>query len=118
MKFLLVGVLGIVLSGCNQQPSTGSKNPPTNAASANPITAPVDYLGAVSQAKRAAERTVDLAALQNAIQLFQAQEDRLPTSLDELVRQHYLPAVPKPPPGRQLLYDPRSGAVRLVTAKQ
>src|SRR4051812_26235052 len=52
----------------------------TNNSSGNPITAPVDYLGAVAKGKKFAEKQIDLAQLKQAIQFFQANEDRLPKS--------------------------------------
>jgi len=78
------------------------------------LTAPVDYLEAAGKALKAAERTVDVASLNRAIQLFQAQEDRYPKELNELVSLRYLPSLPKPPAGSRLLYDPIKGEVRIV----
>lgn len=104
---------GLVLAvGCGQKdekkPAAGS------GAGENPVTAPVDYLGAVSKAKQRAERTVDEASLKKAIEMFQAQEGRLPKSLNELVRPEYLPSLPQPPAGMKFDYNPSTGEIKVV----
>ncbi len=119
----LLATLGIVVVGCGPQKtsiSASPTNPPTPAATnnssaiGNPLTAPVDYLGAVSKAKRFAEKTVDLVSLNRTIQLFEAQEDRFPKDLNELVTLRYLPVLPAPPPGMKLTYNPANGRVNLI----
>jgi hypothetical protein len=42
---------GLLLSGCGDSGGS-SASKPTNASSGNPVTAPVDYLGAVAKRKR------------------------------------------------------------------
>src|SRR6185436_1634969 len=59
--------------------------PAASSSSGNPLTAPVDYLGAVAKAQQSAVKTIDTVSLNNAIQLFQVQEGRFPTDLNELV---------------------------------
>lgn len=117
MKMLLTVLAAAVLLGgwgCGQK-NPEPKTPATNAASSgNPLTAPVDYLGAAAQAKRVSEKTVDLAALRQAIQLFYAQEDRYPRDLQELVNEKYLGALPPPPAGMQFKYNPANGEVSLA----
>lgn len=110
-------VAGLVLAagllcGCGKQEA--SPAPATNQASGNPLTAPVDYLGAVGAAQKQAERTVDLANVQRAIQAFQAGEERLPTSLQELVTEGYFPKLPAAPKGMAYAYNPQNGRVTLV----
>ena len=83
----------------------------------NPLTAPVDYLGAAGKAKRAAEKTVDTVGLNQAIQLFQAQEGRLPKTLDELVSKRYVSSIPAPPAGMKYDYNPQTGQLRVVAAQ-
>ena len=85
-----------------------------NNSSGNPITAPVDYLGAVAKGKKVAEKQIDLVQLNQAIQMFQANEDRLPKDLDEVVAKHYLGAIPKAPYGMRIIYDPATGKVQIV----
>ena len=92
--------------------STGSNSAP--AASGNPVTAPVDYLGAVGKAKRTADTKLETASMNKAVQLFYAQEGRYPKDLNELVRPEYLPRLPTPPPGMKLDYNRTTGEVKIV----
>jgi hypothetical protein len=82
-----------------------------------PLTAPVDYLGAVGQAKKHSEGVIDRASLQKTIDLFNAQEDRFPKDLNELVTMKYLPAIPPAPYGMKIQYDAASGQVKIVKAQ-
>lgn len=110
---LLLGFACLVwLVGCGEKPSAPS--PKTESKSGNPITAPVDYLGAVGAAQKRAAKMADLLPLQQAIQAFRAGEDRLPKGLQELVTEGYLPRIPTPPQGSRLEYNPASGEVRVV----
>ncbi|HSA02259.1 MAG TPA: hypothetical protein P5055_16125, partial [Candidatus Paceibacterota bacterium] len=61
-----------------------------------------------------AERTVDLNAINQAVQLFYAQEDRFPKTLKELVDQRYLPQLPEAPAGMRFVYNPQTGQVGVV----
>jgi hypothetical protein len=112
---LLVLGLVLLLTGCSRQESTAAKKT-TNAAVAtgNPITAPVDYLGAVAQAKHFSEKAIDTASLNQAIQMFYAQEDRFPNNLNELVAKHYIGSLPPAPPGAQWAYNPQTGEIKAV----
>jgi hypothetical protein len=113
-------VLGLaVLTGCGKKtesPAQSTNTPATNttSSSGNPLTAPVDYLGAINRAQKSATRVVDLAPIQQAIQLFRASEDRFPRDLKELVAQQYLTKMPEAPPGMQFAYNPSTGQIRLV----
>lgn len=86
----------------------------TNAASGNPLTAPVDYLGAAAKAKRASEKTIEAASINQAISLFHASEGRFPKDLNELVTERYLPKVPEAPYGMKVVYDATRGQVQIV----
>lgn len=108
---LLAGCL--TLGGCGKKEQTAQKNLLTNHSSGNPLTAPVDYLGAVNQARKTAAGRIDIASLQNAINLFNAQEDRYPRDLNELAEKHYIQGVPQLPAGSRFLYDPRTGAIQI-----
>jgi len=101
-----------LLAGCGDGGS-GSGDA-TNTSSGNPLTAPVDYLGAVDQARQASIKTVDVATLTKAIQMFQVEEDRLPKDLDELVAKKYIAEIPKPPHGKKIVYDASTGTVKVV----
>lgn len=112
--------LAIALAGCGEAKSSASKSSnagkPTapSQSSGNPLTAPVDYLGAVGNAQKQAAKTVDLTSLHQAVQAFQAGEERLPKNLQELVTEGYLPRLPLPPRGMQWAYQPQTGQVRAV----
>src|SRR5262249_54284436 len=104
---------GFVLSGC----SDSSKPPPgqnPSTSSGNPVTAPVDYLGAAARAQKQSVLTVDTVGINKAIQLFSANEGRYPKSLNEIVGPDYLPSLPSPPPGMKFNYDPASGKFSIV----
>ncbi len=113
-----VAIIGVV--GCSQsdnKPAASKSNsPPARAANStgNPITAPVDYVGAVGRAKVVAGKQVDLATLNRAIQSFQAGEGRFPKDLNEIVTENYLPKIPALPAGMRYQYDPRSGALQVT----
>lgn len=109
---LVVTLVGAVLVGCRRQDEAKKKD----STSGNPIAAPLDYLAAQGKAKTFAEKTISAAELTSAIQKFNAMEDRLPTDLNELVREHYLQGPPAAPAGMHWDYNPQTGTVRLVPA--
>lgn len=115
---IFAALVGAALgAGCGGKPKESAPSA-TNAASGNPITAPVDYVGAVGQAQKQAAKVVDLVQVQQAIRQFQAAEDRYPKTLEELVREGYLPALPKLPAGLQLEYNPATGQARAAPVRQ
>lgn len=109
-------VLSFVLTGCGQKPAKDAPagGQATGSGAGNPITAPVDYLGAVGAAQKQAQRVADLTPVQQAVRAFQAGEDRLPANLQELVSEGYIPRLPAPPRGAQLAYNPTTGQVKFV----
>ncbi len=111
--------LGIVLTGCGSKKTATAKAPATNApaadnSSGNPLTAPVDYLGAINQAHKMAVKTIDKTSVEAAIQRFNAMEERFPRDLNELVTQHYLSRIPELPNGMRYLYTPQNGQLAVV----
>ncbi len=122
--FVFLASFALLLSACGDKPAPGSapstaksaekKSSIENNSSGNPITAPVDYLGAVAKGKKFAEKTLDSTQLNKEIQLFQSQEGRFPKSLEELVTEKYLPAIPTPPYGMKYEYNPASGDLKVV----
>ena len=106
--FLLV----LVLAGCSKPETTATAT--NQSASGNPLTAPVDYLGAVAKAKKFSEKTIDVTSINQAIQLFYAQEDRFPQDLNELVSKHYIAAIPAAPTGIQWAYNRQTGEIKAV----
>jgi len=127
-------IAALLVTGCGKKQSSPSDqkntNSPTeqsgtNAAAApkteeketssgNPITAPVDYLGAVANAQQASIKKIDLAYVEHAIQQFNAQEGRNPKDLDELIKERYLTKLPAAPYGMRIQYDAASGKVRVI----
>ena len=107
--FLMAGLLFV---GCKKEEASAQKS--STAPGGNPVTAPVDYLGAVARAKQNAAKTVSGAGLDKTIQLFYANEGRYPKDLNELVRPDYLGAIPPPPAGMRYDYNPTNGVVKIV----
>ena len=102
---------GILSSGCGKGDSTAPK--PTNTASSgNPITAPVDYLGAINQAQKRAGKVISTAGLDQAIKMYQATEGKFPPSLNALVPD-YLHSIPAAPNGMNYTYDPATGVIKV-----
>jgi len=113
LSVLLLG--GLALSGCGKKeakPTSSATN--ENYSSGNPLTAPVDYLGAVAKAKKSAETTVEAVSLNQAVQQFNVAEGRYPKDLNELVTEKYLPRLPDPPYGMKIVYDAAKGEVKVV----
>jgi hypothetical protein len=112
----------LLAGGCGRQPadsSTAAKEGGQAAGGAeekggSPLTAPVDYLGAVAKAHQTAIKTVDVASIGQAIQLFNAEHGRNPKDLNELVTEKFLPKIPAAPAGMKIVYDAASGAVKVV----
>jgi hypothetical protein len=116
----------VICAGCGEQQQqsappaakASSSNAPatmfTNSSSGSPVTAPADYLGALGRGKETAVKTIDVARLTEAIQMFNVQEGRYPKDLNELAEKKYINQVPDAPYGLKLDYDPVSGQVKVV----
>jgi hypothetical protein len=120
----ILAAAALVMAGCDKK-SASTTTPSTNSAAAynkaisnnssgNPLTAPVDYLGTLAKGKQSSEKTIELASLNQAVQLFYAQEGRYPKDLNELVKEKYLPKIPDPPYGTKMSYDAAEGKVKIV----
>lgn len=110
--FLLVALISFGIAGCGQKEAEPPKKE-TNS-SGNPLTAPVDYLGAVAKAKKSAEKSIEISALTQHIQMFHAQEGHFPATLNDLVTKGYLKSLPAPPYGMQYQYNPQAGELKIV----
>lgn len=117
--------LTLGLAGCDNpqgppQPTTppapkaGSAAAPATNSSGGIITAPVDYLGALSKGKTSSEKKIDSVTLNRAVQMFSATEGRYPKDLDELVKEGVLPKIPEPPYKHKYIYDAKAGTVQVV----
>ena len=102
-----------LLVGCGQKDSKSAAGTNTTTES-SPLTAPVDYLGALGKGKQMAEKTVDTASINSAIQMFKVEEDRYPETLEELVAKKYLPRLPDPPYGMKFTYDSKNGVIKVI----
>lgn len=111
---LVSSVVALLATGCGQGSKPGPGGATNQAAEPSPLTAPVDYLGAVGKAKQTAIKTVDVASINQAIQMFHVEHGRFPKSLDELVEEKYLPRIPDAPYGMKIEYDAQTGKVRVV----
>src|SRR5256885_8032827 len=112
-SLLLLG--GLTLAGCNKKeakPASSSTN--ASYSSGNPVTAPVDYLGAIAKAKKNSEKTIDTVSLNQAVQQFNVAEGRYPKDLNELVTEKYLPRLPEAPYGMKIVYDANTGTAKVV----
>ena len=107
----LTVLLFIVLGCSRQEEQPAAKN---EESSSNPLTAPVDYLGAVVKSKNVAEKVLGTTSIQQAIQTFHAMEGRFPGDLSELVTEKYLSVMPQVPRGMKLIYDSLTGQVKFV----
>jgi hypothetical protein len=118
-SFLVSVMAGLLLAGCGKNnstphPQSGNTSPTTNTtASAPPAPSSVDYLGTLMRADKYAVKTIDVSYLNEAIQLFNTQEGRLPKNLNELVP-NYVGKLPATPYGTKLDYDPNTGLVKVV----
>jgi hypothetical protein len=121
MKTCALGmVIAVMLVGCGEKsapPATAKKVDTQNNSSGNPVTAPVDYLGAVAKAKKTAVSVVDSTSLKRAIDTFKQEEDRYPKDLNELVAKQYIPALPAPPYQMKYQYNSATGDLKVVAAQ-
>ena len=108
----LSAAAALALAGCGD--SSSKPAPTTNGVSGNPLDAPAEYLGALNKAQQSAVKTVDVSSIQHAIQMFNVDNSRNPTDLDELVREKYLPKLPAAPYGMKIVYDAAAGTVKVV----
>lgn len=91
----------VLLTGCGDEKS-------------NPVTAPVDYIGSAVKHEQSAVKTVDVTALNQAVQLFNVQEGRYPKDLNELVEKKYIGKLPDAPVGMKISYDATEGKVSVA----
>lgn len=106
--------VSLILIGCGKEEAPKKPQP---SSSGNPVTAPLDYLGAVGKAQQSAVKRIDTVALDQAVQLFNAQEGRLPKDLNELVP-NYIAKIPAPPYGMKIEYNALNGVVKVVKVEK
>ena len=115
MKILIPVVISIAavvfLAGCGN--SSSSQNQGPNAVADSASNNPTDYLGGLVQAKKKADKTIDVTYLDQALQLFNVQDGHYPKTLEELTPK-YVAQIPAVPAGYKLNYDAVKGEVKLV----
>ena len=108
-------IAGFLLVGCAKKEESAQVKPTNSSGSSgNPLTAPVDYLGAIAKAQKSSVKAIDTAYITQAVQFFNASEGRNPKDLNELVAEKYLPKLPDLPTGMKFEYNSASGQVRIV----
>jgi hypothetical protein len=118
--FLILIATGLILAGCGKNnssphpPGTNTGKTTNTTDSANPAPSSADYLGTLMRADKSAVKTIDVSYLNQAVQLFNTQEGRLPKDLNELVP-NYVGKLPATPYGTKLDYDPATGLVKVVS---
>ena len=75
------------------------------------------YGHTLATAKNKALSKTDFITVDRAIQAFQADRGRNPESLDELIKEGFLPRLPDLPKGKKYTYNPQSGEVGMVDAQ-
>lgn len=93
----------LALAGCTG--GSSNSNPPatnTSASSSSPVIQPEIY----------AQKKMDLASLNQAVQQYHATEGHYPDNLQELAP-NYIEKVPEAPAGYKIDYDANSGAVSM-----
>jgi hypothetical protein len=112
MKIICWLPLVLALAGCGER--APGKAEGTNDSASSPLTAPVDYLGAIGKAQQTAVKTIDITSIQQAIQMFHVDQGHFPQDLDELVTEKFMPRLPELPHGMKYSYDPATGNVKAV----
>src|SRR5580704_7010732 len=107
----LAATAAILLAGCGND-NSGSAS---GSASTTPTvsTNPADINNPLVNAKRTADKTIDVSWLNQAVQLYNVQEGRYPKTLEELTPK-YVSQLPVPPLGYKLNYDADKGEVTVV----
>jgi len=108
-SFLLSAAVAMLLAGCGKD-STATKA--VNTVS-NVVDAPLNYVSTVVEVEKHSQKVIDVSYMNQAIQLFNAQEGRYPKTLDELVP-NYVGKLPETPYGTKLAYDTNTYTVTVV----
>jgi hypothetical protein len=118
MKAYFLAATTLFLAACGDSSAPSKPTASTdNNSSGNPVTAPVDYLGAVNKGKKSAIKAADLASVKQAIQMFYAEEERYPKDLNEVISKGYLTGLPQPPYQMKYTYNAANGEVKIVPAQ-
>jgi hypothetical protein len=113
-SFCLSVAASLVLMGCGESSDHSPQATNGAASGSSPLSAPADYVGALGKAQQTAVKTADTTSLNQAIQLFNAENGRYPKDLNELVAKKFIPKIPEAPRGMKLDYDATAGKVKVV----
>ncbi len=105
--------LGLLASACSDQPEPDIND----NSSGNPVTAPVDYLGALNKGRKKVIIDAGLMQVNNAINQFKATNPQPPASLQELINEGLLAELPAVPNGMKWQYNPQTGEAAVVPAQ-
>ena len=94
-----------------------SSEPAKGNASGNPLTAPVDYLGAVNQGKNKVLGTAAVTQVNSALRQFEAAESRRARTLQEVITAGYPTALPALPRGMRWQYNAQTGQAGAVPGR-
>jgi len=114
MKKVAMGLIFaalLALSGCAKEESAPEEK--TKAGEREYIpNVPQQYAGAMIAAHRAARRQKAKVEMKHLLEVFRAEHERYPNSLDELREMGY--EVPPPPERMKYVYDPSDGSIAVV----
>src|SRR6267142_476803 len=96
-----LALAALLAAGCGK--NSGSQAQGTNSA--------LDYGNTLVNAKKTADKTIDVSYLNQALQQFNVQEGRYPKTLQELTP-NYVAKIPDAPLGYKLDYDATKGEVK------
>jgi len=102
----------LLLVGCGDKQGKPAQS--GTSGGGNPLNAPADYLGTLGKGQNTAIKTIDIASLNQAIQMFNVQEGRFPKDLNELLESKLIGKIPDAPYGMKLQYDAVAGKVSVV----
>ncbi len=107
--FISIAALAL-LAGCGGK--SGSVPQATNTVS-TATNGFGGYVKSLGEAQKAADKTIDVSYINQALQLFNVQEGRYPKDLKELVP-NYVAKIPDTPAGSKIVYDATKGEVKVV----
>jgi hypothetical protein len=106
LHFVGALTVGLFLAGCSKQPDV--------AAPIAPATTPAIPPANPAQARAASEANLQVKDLELQVDAYQKIYKRKPESLEQMVREGFLRALPPAPPGKRYSLDPVTSRVSLV----
>lgn len=100
-SFLALAAVAVLAAGCDKSSTPKAQ------------TNPADVDNPLVNAKRTADKVIDVSYINQALQLFNVQEGRYPKTLAELTPK-YVAKIPDAPLGYKISYDAVKGEVSVV----